>query len=160
MQTLREFFKSWREDRRRRRKAARPFRVPWVIGAAAAVATMIFLDEADPDALNLGLATLITVNAVVVGLSYATMQKALSLTAKTDERASYAHGVTDMVANSLLGILAGIVHLVWNPAGGILLLFAAFGLVSAPALLPVLAAQERRAQKAEAKRGCTESRRR
>ena len=92
MQTLREFFKSWREDRRRRRKAARPFRGPWVIGAAAAVATMIFHDEADPDALNLGLATLITVNAVVVGLSYATLQRVLSLTAKTDERASYRHG--------------------------------------------------------------------
>ncbi len=55
-----------------------------------------------------------------------------------------------MVTNSLLGILAGIVYLVWNPLGGVLLPFAAFGLVSAPALLPVLAAQERRAQKAEA----------
>ena len=151
MQTLREFFKFWREDRRRRRKAARPFRVPWVMGVAAAVATLIFLDEADPDALNLGLTTLITVNAVVVGLSYATMQKLQSLKAKTDEADSYAHGVADMVTYSLLGILAGIVHLVWNPANGVLLLFAAFGLVSAPTLLPVLARQERRAQEAEAR---------
>ena len=151
MQTLREFFKSWREDRRRRRKAARPFRVPLVLGVAAAVATLIFLDEADPDALNLGLTTLITVNAVVVGLSYATMQKLQSLKAKTDEADSYAHGVADMVTYSLLGILAGIVHLVWSPANGVLLLFAAFGLVSAPTLLPVLARQERRAQEAEAR---------
>ena len=150
MGKMREFFKDRWEERRRRRKAARPFRVPWAMGIAAAVATLIFLDEADPDDLKLGLATLITVNAVVVGLSYATMQKVLSLTARTDERASYAHGVTDMATNSLLGILAGIVHLVWNPLGGLLLPFAAFGLVSAPVLLPVLAAQERKAQKAEA----------
>ena len=112
---------------------------------------MIFHDEADPDALNLGLTTLITVNAVVVGLSYATMQKLQSLKAKTDEADSYAHGVADMVTYSLLGILAGIVHLVWNPANGVLLLFAGFGLVSAPTLLPVLARQERRAQEAEAR---------
>ena len=150
MGKIREFFKDRWEERRRRRKAARPFRIPWAMGIAAAVATLIFLDEADPDDLKLGLATLIAVNAVVVGLSYATMQKVLSLTVRTDERASYAHGVTDMVTNSLLGILAGIVHLVWNPLGGLLLPFAAFGLVSAPVLLPVLAAQERKAQKAEA----------
>ncbi len=84
MAKIREFLKGWREDRRRRRRAARPFRFPWAIGVAAAVATLFFYDEADPNALSLGLATLITVNAVVVGLSYATMQKVLSLTARTD----------------------------------------------------------------------------
>ena len=152
MRALREFFKSWGEDRRRRRKARRPLRIPTAIGVAAAIATLIFSDDADPDALNLGLATLITVNAVVVGLSYATMQKALSLTARTDERASYAQGVTDMVVNSLFGVLAGIVHIVWNPDFVLLLPFAAGCLVGTPALLPVLAVQERRAQRAEAKR--------
>ena len=151
MRQLREFFKFWRNDRRRRRKAARPFRVPWAIGVAAAVATLIFRDKADPDALNLGLATLITGNAVVVGLSYATMQKLQSLREKTDEADSYAHGVADMVSHSLLGILVGIVHLAWSPANGVLLVVAAFGLVSAPVLLPVLARQERRAQEAEAR---------
>ena len=151
MRALREFFKSWREERRRQRKAARPLRVPSAIGVAAGIATLIFSDKADPDDLNLGLATLITVNAVVVGLSYATMQTALSLTAKTDERESYRHGVSTMVVNSLFGVLAGIVHLVWSPDWVILLPFAAGFLVGTPALLPVLAAQERRAQRAEAR---------
>ena len=56
-----------------------------------------------------------------------------------------------MVVNSLFGVLAGIVHLVWSPDWVILLPFAAGFLVGTPALLPVLAAQERRAQRAEAR---------
>ena len=149
MRTPREFFNARREERRRQRQVAGPYRVPLAIGFTAMVATYFFAGKADPNALNAGLTTLMTVNAVVVGISYATMQKVLSLTARTDERASYAHGVSTMVTNSLFGVLLGIVHLVWSPAWGILLPFAAFLLVGGPALLPMLAVQERRALLAE-----------
>ena len=150
MRPVRERFQRWRKDNRRLLKASRAVREPLALGIAAAIATAIFSDSAAPDALNLGLATLVTVNAVVVGLVYATMQKALSLTTNTDERESYAFGVSVMVVGSMLGVLAGIVHLVWNPEWPGFLPVIAFYLVGAPALLPVLAVQERLAQKAEA----------
>ena len=121
------------------------------IGIAALVATAIFGDAADPDALTLGLATLITVNAVVVGLAYSTMRTVMAFTAKTDERDSYAFGVIVMVVASMLGVLTGIVLLVWGPEWANLLPFTALCLVGAPALVPVLAIQERIAQAAEAK---------
>ena len=157
MRRLRKFFKSWGEERRRQRRAARPFRVASAIGLAALAATYFLYDKADPDALNAGLTTLITVNAVVVGLTYATTQTAVSLTARTDESASYSYGVNSMAKDSLAGVLLGIVHLVWSPGGRLLVPFAAYCLVSAPAMLPMLAAQERRAQRARSEEGCTTS---
>ena len=89
-------------------------------------------------ALNLALTTLMTVNAIGVGMAYSTMRTAMSFTAKTDERDSYALGVIVMVVISFVGVLSGIVHMVWRPEQVGLLLFAAFGLVSAPALELVL----------------------
>ena len=150
MRPVRERFQRWRKDNRRLLKASKAVREPLALGFAAAIATGIFSGRAAPDALNLGLATLITVNAVVVGLVYATMQKAVALTTNSDERESYAFGVSVMVVCSMLGVLAGIVHLVWNPEWAGFLPFIAFCLVGAPALLPVLAIQERLAQRAEA----------
>ena len=150
MRPIRERFQRRRSDKRSLLKAGKVVREPLALGIAAAIATAIFSGKADPDALNVGLATLITVNAVVVGLVYATMQKALSLTTNTDERESYAFGVSVMVVASMFGVLAGVVHLVWSPEWAGLLPFTAGCLVGAPALLPVLAVQERLAQRAEA----------
>lgn len=151
MGTTRAQLKRWREGMRWLRRIGKPIGVPLVIGVFAAVVTAMFSDRADPGALNLGLATLITVNAVVVGLVYSTMRTVMSLTAQTDERDSYALGVIVMVVASILGVLAGIVHLVWSPESAYILPFTAFFLVGAIALVPVLAIQERIAQAAEAK---------
>ena len=150
MRPIRERFQRRRSDKGSLLKAGKVVREPLALGIAAAIATAIFSGKADPDALNVGLVTLITVNAVVVGLVYATMQKALSLTTNTDERESYAFGVSVMVVASMFGVLAGVVHLVWSPESAGLLPFTAGCLVGAPALLPVLAVQERLAQRAEA----------
>ena len=150
MRPIRERFQRRRSDKGSLLKAGKVVREPLALGIAAAIATAIFSGKADPDALNVGLATLITVNAVVVGLVYATMQKALSLTTNTDERESYAFGVSVMVVTSIFGVLAGVVHLVWSPEWAGFLPFTAGCLVGAPALLPVLAVQERLAQRAEA----------
>ena len=148
MRTRRERLKRRRAKEPSLWRALAPSRVPLAIGAAAAIATDRFSDSADPDALNHALTTLITMNAVVVGLVYVIAQSALSLSANTAERDSYTAGVAAMAAFSLLGVLAGIVHLAWGVMD--LLPLATFCLVGAPALLPVLAAQEHRAQKAEA----------
>ena len=150
MRPIRERFQRRRSDKGSLLKAGKVVREPLALGIAAAIATSIFSGKADPDALNVGLVTLITVNAVVVGLVYATMQKALSLTTNTDERESYAFGVSVMVVASMFGVLAGVVHLVWRPEWAGFLPFTAGCLVGAPALLPVLAVQERLAQRAEA----------
>ena len=58
-------------------------------------------------------------------------------------RESYAFGVSVMVVASMFGVLAGVVHLVWRPEWAGFLPFTAGCLVGAPALLPVLAVQER-----------------
>lgn len=150
MRTIRKSFQRWRGGIRWLRRIGKPIAVPVAIGVAALVAAIIFGDEADPDDLSLGLATLITVNAVVVGLVYSTMRTVMSFTAKTDERDSYTLGVIVMVVASMLGVLTGIVHLVWSPEWMNLLPFAAFCLVGAPSVVPVLAIQERIAQAAEA----------
>lgn len=151
MGTARARLKRWREGMRWLRRISAPIGVPLVIGVLAAVATAIFGGRADPGGLNVGLATLITVNAVVVGLVYSTMRTVMSLTAQTEERDSYVLGVIVMVVASILGVLTGIVHLVWTPEWADILPFAAFCLVGALALVPVLAIQERIAQAAEAK---------
>lgn len=151
MRTMRARFERWREGIRWLRRIGKPTAIPLAVGGIALVVTAIFDDRADPDALNLGLATLLTVNAVVVGLVYSTMRTVMSLTAETDESDQYALGVIAMVVTSILGVLAGIVHLVWSPERADLLPFAALCLVAALVLVPVLAIQERIAQAAEAK---------
>ena len=150
MRTIRKRFQRWREGIRWLRRIGKPIAIPLAVGVVALVVTATFSDAADPDALTLGLATLITVNAVVVGLVYSTMRTVMSFTAQTDESDSYALGVIVMVVSSLLGVLAGIVHLVWNPEWMDLLPFTALCLVGALVLVPVLAVQERLAQRAEA----------
>ena len=121
------------------------------------MATALLSGRADPDALNLALTTLITVNAVVVGLVYGTMRIVMSFTVKTDERDSYALGAIVMFVASLCGVLTGIVHLAWDPEQVGLLSVAAFCLVSAPVLVPVLAIQEHVAQRAETRRAAEQA---
>ena len=120
------------------------------VGVASGVATHFLAKHADASDLSFGLATLITVNAVVVGLVYATMQRAVTLTNRTPEGESFALGVAAMTVFSMFGVFAGVIHLVWSPGWPWLLPFTAVCLVGAPVLLPVLAVQEQRARYAGA----------
>ena len=136
---------------------------PFVVGGVAAVLTGVFRDHATPESLNAGLASLITVNAVVVGLTYATTHKAVLLATRTDEGSGFALRVFFMVLGSMLGILFAVVHLVWSPDSLSLLPVAAGLLVGAPALLPMLAVHEfevRRAETVEAIEGVLAEQRR
>jgi len=123
---------------------------PFGVGLVAAALTGVFWDDAAPERLNAGLVALITVNAVVVGLAYATTHKAISLATRTDEGSGFALRVFFMVLGSMLGILFAVVHLVWSPAPLGLLPVAAGLLVGAPALLPMLAVHEYEVRRAEA----------
>ena len=152
MRALLERIERWREAGRKLLKLLRSLSVPVVVAIVTFVMTALFRDRATPDALNDGLMALITVNAVVVGLGYYTMQQAASLRARTEEGDFFAFGVSVMITCSTLGVLCGIVHLVWNPEWlGFLSVTAAF-LVSAPILVPVMAIQERIVKHAETSR--------
>ena len=122
---------------------------PFVVGGVAAVLTGVFRYDATPESLNAGLVALITVNAVVVGLAYATTHRAVSLATRTDKGSGFALRVFFMVLGSMLGILFAVVHLVWSPDWLSLLPVAAGLLVGAPALLPMLAVHEFEVRRAE-----------
>ena len=123
---------------------------PLVVGAIAGVLTGVFREDAAPENLNAGLVALITVNAVVVGLAYATTRRAITLATRTGEGSGFALRVFFMVLGSMLGILFAVVHLVWSPDSLSLLPLAAGLLVGAPALLPMLAVHEYEVRRAEA----------
>ena len=152
MQALRERIERGREAIRHLLKLLVPVSVPVGVAFVTFSMTAVFGDGATDAALNDGLVALITVNAVVVGLGYSTMQQAVSLRARTVEGDSFAFGVSLMVVCSMLGVLCGIVHLVWNPDWPGFLSFTAGFLVGAPVLVPVLAIQERIVKNAEATR--------
>ena len=138
-----------RKEMSRRRKHLNLVSIPIELGVIAALATAYFRSSATPYSLNVGIGSLITVNAVVVGLTYATMRKAASLTEKTDERATFTLGVLLMVTGSMIGVLLGIVHLVWSPSWPVFMPIAVGFLVIGPTFVPVLARQEHRAVRAQ-----------
>ena len=146
-------FRSASHDRHekfpRAQKLVRSAGFPTATGIVAAIATGVFRGDATPESLNVGLVSLITVNAVIVGLTYATMQKAASLAPRTDETSMFALRVVAMVVGSMLGILFAIVHLIWSPDWTGFLPFTALLLVGSPAVLPMLAIQERNARLSE-----------
>lgn len=150
MRSPRELYEGWRQAVEDVRPAVPTLIVPLAVGVAAGVATRFLAKHADASDLSLGLATLITVNAVVVGLVYATMQRAVTLTNRTPEGESFALGVAAMTVFSMCGVFAGVTYLVWRPDWPGLLPFTSACLVGAPVLLPVLAVQEQRARHAGA----------
>ncbi|MXY09245.1 MAG: hypothetical protein F4Z00_12360 [Acidimicrobiaceae bacterium] len=150
MRSPRGLYERWRRALEDVRPAVPTLIVPMAVGVASGVATHFLAKHAVASDLSLGLATLITVNAVVVGLVYATMQRAVTLTNRTPEGESFALGVVAMTVFSMFGVFAGVIYLVWSPGWPGLLPFTAACLVGAPVLLPVLAVQEQRARHAGA----------
>ena len=145
-----------REDMGQWRKAFNLVGLPVLMGVIAALLTFIFDDKATVNAivnsLTTGMVSLITVNAVIVGLTYATIHTAASFVEKTEERTTFALGVFVMVTSSMTGVFLGLIYVVWTPPWGGLVPLAVFFLVSAPAIVPSLASQEHRARRAESER--------
>ena len=123
--------------------------IPLILGIGGGWATATYRDLATAGGLNDGLAILITLNAVVSGLTYALMGKAAMLKGRTAEGESFRFAVAVMVSCSLGGSLAGIVHIAWSPDWTWLLPITSGLLVGAPSVLPVLAIQEERSKRAE-----------
>ena len=148
IEAFRNCASKWHEAINWGRRMAKWAGLPAVVGIVAALATGVFRDHATPESVSAGLVSLITVNAVVVGLVYATMQKAASVTPSTEAGEGFVQRVAFMVTGSMLGILMAVMHLVWSPDWWGVLPFTAFLLVGAPALLPVLAIHELEARRA------------
>lgn len=93
-----------------------------------------------------GLSALITLNAIVLALVYTTMQRAVVLSLRGDKHADFFGWTAMMTVMSMLGVLSGVIYLVWQP-GRWMLSVAAACLVVAPGLVPVVAMQELIAQR-------------
>ena len=115
--------------------------VPTVLGVAAAVAMWEFGDQASPDGLSVALTALITLNAVVVGLAYATMRRAAQMLAGNDAADVFRWGTVWMSVGSLAGVFLAITHLGWQPLWSPLPITVGL-LVFAPVMTPLLAVQE------------------
>jgi len=123
--------------------------MPLIVGIGGGWATATYRDLATANSLDDGLAILITLNAVVSGLTYALMGKAAMLKGRTAEGEAFRLAVAVMVSCSLGGALMGIVHIAWSPDWTWLLPITSGLLVGAPSVIPVLAVQERRSRRAE-----------
>lgn len=134
-----------------------PIGILAVVFFGAAAGTAVFRDLASPESLNDGLAVLITLNAVASGLTYALIGKASVLKGRTEEGAAFGFAVSAMVSCSIGGALLGVVHIAWNPGWSWFLPIASGLLVSAPALIPMLAIQEQRSRHAEAESASEEA---
>ena len=100
-----------------------------------------------PGGVIAGLSALITVNAVVLALVYATTQRAVILSLRGDVARGFFEWVVYMSLMSMFGMLLGIIYLVWRP-GELLLVPAAAFLIIAPGLVPWVAIQELLARRA------------
>ena len=121
--------------------------MPAVFGIAAAFATAMFADRAEPEDLDAALTALITLNAVVVGLVYATVRRAVQMLrvvqilASSKEAEAFGLATVWMFGGSLVGVFLAVVHLGWHPQWGLLPLTMGL-LVAAPIVTPLLAVQE------------------
>lgn len=114
-----------------------------VVGAAVNALT----PTAAPGGITAGLSALITVNAVVLALVYATTQRAVILSLRGEIARGFFEWVFYMSLFSMMGMLLGIIYLVWQP-GDILLGPSVAFLVIAPGLVPWVAIQELLARRA------------
>ena len=116
--------------------------------------------EADPEDIDTALISLVTVNAVVVGLVYVTMRSAGSVLTGGPESESFLMTTIVMALVSVGGVLAAIVHLAWHPQweSSVFVIWSplpitAAALVYAPLTVPFLAIQERRAMREGTSKG-------
>ena len=136
-------------------RAWRSARAPLII-LVIVIMVAVVVDATKPvepsDGITAGLSALITLNAVVLALVYATTQRALVLSFRGEAGRAFFEWTGYMSLMSMVGVILGIVHLVWAPRGPVLAIGAAL-LVTAPGLIPVVAIQEmlaRRARSADA----------
>ena len=126
--------------------------LPVVLGVASGVAMEMFAHQADQEGLDAALTALITLNAVVVGLSYATMRRAVRVEPDNSTAVAFGIGTAWMSVASLVGVFLAVIHLGWHPPWNLLPITAAL-LVAAPVMTPVLALQEQSAAKKAAAGG-------
>lgn len=138
--------------------AARAWRNNWTLLVLSLVLTVIMVAveagvaTAVPADITAGLSALITLNAVVLALVYATTQRALVLSLRGEVGRGFFEWSSYMSLMSIAGVLSGIAYLIWRPSGWLLGIAVAL-LVTAPGLVPVVAIQEllaRRARSAHA----------
>lgn len=147
----------WRRTVRREARVAGAGKRNWgtarrplvLVAIAILVGTAVdaLTPTAVPGGVTAGLSALITVNAVVLALVYATTQRAVILSLRGEIARGFFEWVLYMSLLSMMGMLLGIIYLVWQP-DDILLGPAVAFLVMAPGLVPWVAIQELLARRA------------
>ena len=84
-----------------------------VVTGVVGTAVNAMAPSAAPGGVTAGLSALITVNAVVLALVYATTQRAVILSLRGDIGRSFFEWVFYMALMSMIGMLLGIIYLVW-----------------------------------------------
>ncbi len=124
--------------------------VPLLLLGAAARAMWVFEDQTDPEDLDAALTALITLNAVVVGLAYATMRRAAQMLPGSRAAVTFRWGTVWMSVGSLIGVFLAAMHLGWHPSWSPLPWTVGL-LVAAPVMMPLLAVQEHLAARGAAR---------
>lgn len=122
------------------------------------VVTIAMWDADLPDQkdLDAALTALITLNAVVVGLAYATMRRAAEMPANNSAAVIFRWGTVWMSMLSLFGVFQAVIHLAWHPSWSPLPWTAAL-LVTAPVMVPLLAILEHSAARRVAKESAAQA---
>lgn len=139
-----------------KRRLARWMAWRWRTLRAVLIATLVLVPlaslvgyaapAASPSGIAAGLSALITLNAVVLALVYATTQRAVILSLRSEAARGFLELTIYMSSMSITGVVLGVVYLVWEPDG--LLPFTAAFLIVAPGLIPFVAIQELLARRA------------
>ena len=133
--------------------AARAWRNNWTLLVLSVVLAIITAaveaaaTTAMPADITAGLSALITLNAVVLALVYATTQRAVVLSLRGEVGRGFFEWSSYMSLMSIAGVMLGVTYLVWRPSGWLLGVAVAL-LVTAPGLVPVVAIQELLARRA------------
>ena len=113
---------------------------------------VVIAPVAKPQGIMAGLSALITLNAVVFALIYATTQRVFVLFMRDNAGKSFFKSAYYMWMLPMLGVMFGVLYMVWQPdeasrIGKMLWVTAATFLTVAPVFVPLVAIQELRAQR-------------
>ena len=151
-------------------------KVPLGLGGIAAMLTGYFAHHAPREDIDSALTVLVTLNAIAVGLGYAATKHSFAMLRVAavpsaaeqetegnepdrSEEVRFGEGALLMLTASLLGVFLAAVHLAWHPiwwppygSNAFPLGVSVACLVAAPVVIPLLAFQEVRLQRTNARR--------